>query len=70
MNHQAEPPARDAAADAGDWAVYQCAHGCVHVRINNVRLTFNQPEFHRLVQLLGDAYVRLATRQVVMQQPH
>ena len=71
MNQQREPPVQDSAADHRDWAVYQCPHGCVHVRIDNVTLTFDEPEFHRLVHLLGDAYVRLATRKVVMQtRPH
>lgn len=47
------------------WAVYQCVNGCVHVRLERQTLTFSAPEFAELVQLMGDAYVRLAIRSAV-----
>jgi hypothetical protein len=43
-------------------AVYQCANGCVHVRLRQVTLTFSACEFAELVELLGEAYVRLCVR--------
>lgn len=47
------------------WAVCQCGDGCLHVRLNHVTLTFTPREFGELVQLLGDAFVRLQVRAVV-----
>ena len=46
--------------DCHGWAVYQCAHGCVHVRIDDVTLTFERPDFERLVRMLREAQHRLA----------
>ena len=42
-------------------SVHRCAHGCLHVAINNVTLTFTEPEFQHLVHLLAEAAIRLAT---------
>ena len=47
------------------WAVYQCAIGCVHLRLQNVTLTFSPGEFAQLVETMGDAYVRLGERAAV-----
>jgi hypothetical protein len=47
------------------WAVYQCTNGCVHVRLQNVTLTFSPAEFAQLVEMMGDAYVRLGVRAAV-----
>ncbi|NUR53610.1 MAG: hypothetical protein HOQ29_04120 [Acidobacteria bacterium] len=47
------------------WAVYQCPQGCLHVRLDNLTLTFSGPQFRRLVELLGEAYVRLGVREAV-----
>jgi hypothetical protein len=44
------------------WAVYQCVNGCLHLRLERQTLTFSAPEFAELVQLLGDASLRLAVR--------
>jgi hypothetical protein len=46
--------------------VYQCTNGCVHVRLQpHVTLTFSPREFAQLVEMLGDAYVRLGVRAAV-----
>lgn len=42
-------------------SVHRCPHGCLHVAINNVTLTFTEPEFQHLVHLLAEASLRLAT---------
>jgi hypothetical protein len=47
------------------WAVYQCAQGGVHVRLQNVTLTLTPREFTRLVEMLGDAYVRMGVRAAI-----
>jgi hypothetical protein len=47
-------------AAGNEWSVYQCAHGCVHVRIDHVTLTFNEPDFHRFVKMLGEPHARVA----------
>jgi len=55
------------------WAVYQCTNGCVHVRLQNVTLTFSQREYAQLVEMLGDAYVRLEVRAAaatIGREPH
>ena len=46
-------------------AVYQCGHGLLHLRVNRVTLTFEPEEFDRLVTLVGEAYIRLGTREAV-----
>jgi hypothetical protein len=61
----------EAVAENDEWCVYQCPHGCVHVRLNNVTLTFTEPDFQRLVHLLRDAFVRLSVRDAARQvRPH
>lgn len=60
-----DPPATTELSSHTEWAVYQCAHGCLHVRLKNLTLTFSALEFHDLVRLLGDAYVRLSVRETV-----
>ncbi len=53
------------------WSVYQCANGCMHVRLNQVTLTFSAGEFAQLAQMIGDAYVRLCVRAAVATaRPH
>lgn len=47
------------------WAVCECSDGCLRVRLDHVTLTFTPREFGELVQLLGDAFVRLQVRAVV-----
>jgi hypothetical protein len=51
-----------ALAETPRWAVHQCATGYVHLRLERQTLTFSAAEFAQLVQLVGDAYVRLAVR--------
>ena len=48
-----------------DLAVYQCGHGLLHLRVNRVTLTLNPEEFSRLATLVGEAQVRLGTREAV-----
>jgi hypothetical protein len=43
----------------------------VHVRLQNVTLTFSPREFAQLVEMVGDAYVRLGVRAAVSSvRPH
>ena len=46
-------------------AVYQCGHGLLHVRVNRVTLTLKPEEFSRLATVVGEAYMRLGTREVL-----
>ena len=46
-------------------AVYQCRHGCLHLRAHGVTLTLQPEEFHQLAMLVCDAYIRLVTRDAV-----
>lgn len=57
--HESRNERDEAPAETHGWAVYQCANGCVHLRLNHVTLTFSAGEFAQLAQLIGDAYVRL-----------
>ena len=57
--------ASESLARESDLAVYQCAHGLLHLRVNRITLTLTQDEFRRLAMLLGEAHIRLGTREVV-----
>ena len=46
-------------------AVYQCGHGLLHLRVNRVTLTLKPDEFSRLATLVGEAHIRLGTRNAV-----
>ena len=46
-------------------AVYQCGHGLLHLRVNRVTLTLRPEEFGRLATLVGEAYMRLGTREAL-----
>lgn len=46
-------------------AVYQCGHGLLHLRVNRVTLTLKPEEFGRLATLVGEAHIRLGTREAV-----
>ena len=46
-------------------AVYQCGHGLLHLRVNRVTLTLRPEEFGRLATLVGEAYMRLGTREAM-----
>ena len=48
-----------------DLAVYQCGHGLLHLRVNRVTLTLKPEEFSRLATLVGEAHIRLGTREAV-----
>ncbi len=43
---------------AREWAVYRCAHGCLHVALDRVMLTLTADEFHALQQLMNRACAR------------
>jgi hypothetical protein len=64
MHDQPERQDEALSADLG-WAVYQCVNGCVHLRFQNLTLTFAPPEFAMFAQLVGEAYVRLGVRSAV-----
>lgn len=58
-------------SETSEWTVFQCVHGCLHVQLGRVMLKFTRDEFHRLVTLVGDAYVRLGVRDAVNEaRPH
>jgi len=61
----AHGPRHEALSETPKWGVYQCTTGCVHVRLQNITLTFSPGEFAQLVEMLGDAYVRLGVRAAV-----
>ena len=46
-------------------AVYQCCHGLLHLRVNRVTLTLKPDEFSRFATLVGEAHIRLGTREAV-----
>ncbi len=49
-------------------AIHQCGHGLLHLRVNRVTLTLTPEEFARLAMVVGEAYMRLGTRESV--QPY
>lgn len=63
--HDRPERGNEALSKAPGWAVYQCVNGCVHVRLQNLTLSFSAGEFATLVKLVGDAYVRLGVRAAV-----
>ncbi len=52
-------------AQGTDLAVYQCGHGLLHLRVNRVTLTLKPEEFSQLATLVGEAHIRLDTREAV-----
>jgi hypothetical protein len=38
-----------------DWAIYSCAHGCLHIALDRVMLTLTTDEFHALRDLMRRA---------------
>lgn len=46
-------------------AVYRCGHGLLHLRVNRVTLTLKPDEFSRLATVVGEAYMRLGTREAL-----
>ncbi|MGC4081009.1 MAG: hypothetical protein QM736_02590 [Vicinamibacterales bacterium] len=45
----------------GQWTVYRCAHGCVHLVRGTLTLTFTVQEFYAFGWLLQYAAERLST---------
>jgi hypothetical protein len=52
-------------ARGSELAVYQCGHGLVHLRVNRMTLTLKPEEFSRLAMVVGEAYMRLGTREAL-----
>jgi len=50
-------------AREAELAIYQCGHGLLHLRVNRVTLTLKPEEFARLAMVVGEAYMRLGTRE-------
>jgi hypothetical protein len=57
--------ASEALAAESNLAVYQCGHGLLHLRVHRITLTLTQDEFRRLATLVGEAHIRLGTREAV-----
>jgi hypothetical protein len=47
----------------GDWTVYRCPEGCVHLQIGKINLRFSQEEFVRLARFMADANKRLDVKK-------
>jgi hypothetical protein len=46
----------EAVFDSGrEWAVYRCMHGCLHVLLDRVSLTFTEDEFRAVQDLMRRA---------------
>lgn len=46
----------EAVFDLGrEWAVYRCMHGCLHVLLDRVSLTFTEDEFRAVQDLMRRA---------------
>ncbi|MCY4076455.1 MAG: hypothetical protein OXH04_13615 [Acidobacteria bacterium] len=54
-------------AGRSELAVYRCGHGLLHLRVKRVTLMLTPEEFSRLAALVGEAHVRLGTREAVRQ---
>lgn len=52
-------------ARGSELAVFQCGHGLLHLRVNRVTLTLKPDEFRQLATLVGEAHIRLGTREAV-----
>jgi hypothetical protein len=57
--------ASEALAAESELAVHQCGHGLIHLRVNRITLTLTRDEFRRLAMLVGEAHIRLGTREAV-----
>ncbi len=62
MHHSTES---ETLARGTEVAVYQCGHGLLHLRVNRVTLTLKPEEFSRLAILVGEAHIRLGTREAL-----
>jgi hypothetical protein len=49
-----------------EWAIYRCGHGCLHLTLDRLMLTFTEAEFHAFQDLMRRAGERL---QALMQGP-
>jgi hypothetical protein len=47
-----------------EWAVYRCAHGCLHVVIDRITLTLTADEFNGRLTLMGRASDRFRPAMV------
>jgi hypothetical protein len=52
----------EAVFDPGrEWAVYRCMHGCLHVLLDRVSLTFTVEEFRAVQNLMQRAAIAFNT---------
>lgn len=49
-------------AKGAELAVYRCGHGLLHLRVNRVTLTLDPEEFSRFATIVGEAHIRLGSR--------
>jgi hypothetical protein len=61
MSDMHEAPDRELAIADGvrEWAIYRCGHGCLHVTLDRLMLTFTEVEFHAFQDLMRRACERL-----------
>lgn len=52
-------------AKKAELAVYQCGHGLLHLRVNRVTLTLDPEEFSRFATIVGEAHIRLGSRDAL-----
>ena len=52
-------------AKGAELAVYQCGHGLLHLRVNRVTLTLDPEEFSRFATIVGEAHIRLGSRDAL-----
>ena len=52
-------------AKGSELEVYQCGHGLLHLRVDRLTLTLRPDEFRELAMLVGEAHIRLGTRDAV-----
>lgn len=49
-------------AKGAEAAVYRCGHGLLHLRVSRVTLTLEPEEFSRFATIVGEAHIRLGSR--------
>jgi hypothetical protein len=56
LNTHTKGGSEDVVADGErEWAIYTCAHGCMHIALDRVMLTLTTEEFHALQELMWRA---------------
>jgi hypothetical protein len=72
MSDMHETPAGDDAIVDGvrEWAIYRCGHGCLHVTLDRMMLTFTEVEFLAFHDLLRRASERMAALPAADMRAH